>query len=110
MIELTKYYYYLFGVMTIAGGIMGFVTKHSQPSLIAGSISGALLIFAGVLVATKVQPALILGGLISLVLAFIFIRKLMNDGGFMPAGLMSALSVIGAILTIITLIAPAAKR
>lgn len=110
MIELTKYYYYLFGVMTIVGGIIGYVTKHSNPSLIAGSVCGALLIFAGILVATKVQPALILGLLISLALAYIFIPKLMNNGGFMPAGLMSALSVIGAVLTIITLIAPAAKR
>ncbi|HEV7402461.1 MAG TPA: TMEM14 family protein [Chthoniobacteraceae bacterium] len=110
MIQLTKYYYYLFGLLTIAGGIMGYVTKHSHPSLIAGSISGALLIFAGVLVATRVQPALILGGLISLVLAFIFVRKLMNDGGFMPAGLMTGLSLIGAVLTAITLLAPREKR
>ncbi len=60
--------------------------------------------------ATKVQPALILGLLISLALAWQFIPNLINNGGFMPAGLMSALSVIGAVLTIITLIAPAAKR
>jgi uncharacterized membrane protein (UPF0136 family) len=57
-----------------------------------------------------VQPALILGLLISLALAGQFIPKLIKSGGFMPAGLMSGLSVIGAVLTIITLIAPAAKR
>ena len=110
MIELTKYYYYLFGFLTIVGGVIGYVTKHSTASIIAGSICGALLIFAGVLVATKVQPALILGLLISLALAGQFIPKLIKSGGFMPAGLMSGLSVIGAVLTLITLIAPAAKR
>jgi uncharacterized membrane protein (UPF0136 family) len=110
MIELTKYYFYIFGALTIVGGVMGYVKAHSTPSLIAGAVCGLLLIFAGILVATKVQPALILGLLISLALAYQFVPKLMGGGKFMPAGLMSALSVIGAVLTIITLIAPAAKR
>jgi uncharacterized membrane protein (UPF0136 family) len=110
MIELTKYYYYLFGAFTILGGVMGYLKANSVASLVAGGVSGALLIFAGVLVSTKVQPALILGLIISLALAGRFIPAFFSKGGFMPSGLMSALSVIGAILTIITLIAPAAKR
>ena len=60
MIELTKYYYYLFGVLTIIGGAIGYFKAGSTASIIAGTVCGALLIFAGVLIATKVQPALIL--------------------------------------------------
>lgn len=110
MIQLTKFYYFLFGAMTIVGGVMGYVKAHSMKSLVAGAISGLLLIFAGVLVSTKVQPALILGLLISLALGYRFIPAFMEKKAFMPGGLMSALCIIGAILTIITLIAPAAKR
>jgi uncharacterized membrane protein (UPF0136 family) len=110
MIELTKYYYYLFGVMTIVGGAIGYFKAGSLASIIAGTVCGALLIFAGILIATKVQPALILGLLISLALAYRFIPAFLEKRAFMPGGLMSALCVIGAILTIITLIAPAAKR
>jgi uncharacterized membrane protein (UPF0136 family) len=110
MLELTKYYYYLFGVMTIVGGVMGYVKAHSTASIVAGSIAGILLIFAGVLVASKTQPGLILGLLISLALAGRFIPAFATKGGWMPAGLMSALSVIAIILTIITLIAPGVKR
>jgi uncharacterized membrane protein (UPF0136 family) len=110
MLELTKYYYYLFGVLTIVGGVMGYVKAHSSISLITGGISGLLLIFAGVLLAGKTQPGLILGLLISLALGGWFIRGYVQKGAFMPAGLMSALSVIAIILTIITLIAPGVKR
>ena len=110
MIELTKYYYYLFGVFTIVGGVMGYVKAHSVASIIAGGISGALLIFAGFLVSTKIQPALILGLLISLALAGRFVPAFAQKGTIMPAGIMSALSIIGALLTIITLVAAGVKR
>ena len=33
-----------YGVFTIAGGVMGYVRKGSKPSLIAGSVSGVLLL------------------------------------------------------------------
>src|SRR4028119_2363366 len=104
MLELTKYYYYLFGIFTIIGGVMGYVKAQSIASIVAGGISGALLIAAGFLLSTKVQPALILGLLISLALGYRFITTYMAKGGFMPAGLMSALSVIGVVLTVIALI------
>jgi uncharacterized membrane protein (UPF0136 family) len=109
MIELTKYYYYLFGLFSIVGGVMGYVRKGSLDSIVAGGISGALLIFAGYLAATKVQPALILGLLISLALGSRFIYVYSTKGGFMPAGLMSLLSIIGVVLTLITLFS-AGKR
>jgi len=104
MIDITKVYYFVFGLLSIAGGVMGYVTKQSMASLVAGGISGLLLIAAGVLIATKTQPALILGLLISLALAGRFVPAFTKTQAFMPAGLMSILSVIGIILTIIALI------
>lgn len=105
MIDLTKYYYFIFGVLTIVGGVMGYVKKGSQESIIAGGISGVLLLVAGALVATRVQPALILGLLVSLALGGHFGRVLATKGGFMPAGMMVLLSVIGIVLTAAALIA-----
>lgn len=104
MIDLTKYYYFIFGVLTVAGGVAGYVKAQSTASLIAGGISGALLVFAGVLVGTKTQPGLLLGLIISIALAGRFVPAFIKTSAFMPAGLMSILSVIGIILTIIALI------
>lgn len=104
MIDLTKYYYFIFGVLTIVGGVMGYVKANSPESIIAGGIAGLLLIGAGILIATHTQPGLILGLIVSLALAYQFIPKFTKAYAFMPAGLMSILSVIGILLTIASLI------
>ncbi len=36
-----------YGILTLVGGIMGYIKAKSQASLISGLISGSLLIFAG---------------------------------------------------------------
>lgn len=71
--------------------------------MIAGGVSGLLLIAAGVLIGTKTQPGLILGLIISLALAARFIPVFFAKGSFMPAGLMGILSLIGIILTVLAL-------
>ena len=104
MIDITKVYYFMFGLLSIAGGVMGYVKAQSTASLVAGGISGLLLIGAGVLIATKTQPGLILGLLVSLALAGRFVPAYLSKQVFMPAGLMAILSVVGIILTIVYLI------
>ncbi len=104
MIDLTKYYYFLFGVLTIVGGVMGYVKAGSMASIIAGGIAGLLLIGAGVLFATHTQPGIILGLIISIALAGRFIPAFLKEYSVMPAGMMSVLSVIGVILGVLSLI------
>lgn len=83
---------------------MGYVKAQSMASLVAGGVAGLLLIGAGALIATKTQPGLILGLLVSIALAGRFIPAYMKSQAFMPAGLMGILSVIGIILTILAFI------
>lgn len=99
MIDLTKIYYFIFGALTIAGGVMGLVVGKSQKSLIYGGLAGVLLMIAGVWIQQKPQNGLILGGVISLALAGWFIPIFLDKHKFMPAGMMSILSVIGLIVT-----------
>jgi len=104
MLDLTKIYLFIFGALTIAGGIVGYVKAGSPASIIAGSISGVLLLVAGYLVgAGKVQPGLILGLVLSLALAGQFLPKFLSTHKFMPAGLMAILGVIGLVLTVLSL-------
>jgi uncharacterized membrane protein (UPF0136 family) len=105
MLDLVRLYLFAFGVITIAGGVMGFVKAKSRPSLIAGSFSGVLLLGAGYLVgSSQARVGLILGLIISLGLAGRFITTFRKSGKVMPAGLMAVLGVAGVILTVVGLL------
>jgi uncharacterized membrane protein (UPF0136 family) len=105
MLDITKLSLFIFGALTIAGGIVGFVKAGSNASLIAGGVSGALILAAGYLVASgKVQPGLILGLVASLALAGRFLPAFLSSHKFMPAGMMAVLSVLGVVMTVLSLV------
>ena len=101
MIDVTKIYYFVFGALTIVGGVMGFVKKASTASLIAGGLCGVLLLIAGLMLRDKPQAGLILGGVVSLALAAQFLPAFLNKFNWMPAGMMSVLSLLGIIATVV---------
>lgn len=96
-----KIYFILFGILTMAGGVIGYVKAGSMPSIIAGTVTGLLLLLAAFLFPEYRLVSLALGLLISLLLAGQFIPKFIRTGKVMPAGMMSILSVIGIIMAIL---------
>lgn len=99
--EAAKIYFIVFGVLTIAGGIVGYVKAGSVASIIAGSITGVLLIVAAFLLPEHRAIGLATAFLISLLLAAQFVPKFIRTGRAMPAGMMSVLSAIGVIAAIV---------
>ena len=61
MFTPTKIYFIVFGLLTIAGGTMGYVKAGSTISLIAGAISGILLLVAAFLLPGQVVVGLLRG-------------------------------------------------
>ena len=96
-----KIYFIVFGILTIAGGVIGYVKAGSMPSIVAGSISGILLLVAAFLLPDHRVAGLATALIISLLLAGQFIPKFIRTGKVMPAGMMSILSVIGIIMAIV---------
>ena len=74
-----KVFYFVFGALTLVGGIMGFVKAHSLASLIAGGVSGLLLIVAGVIFSGNQQTAGILAIVVSIALVGFFGKSLLAD-------------------------------
>ena len=99
--EAAKIYFIVFGALTIVGGIVGYVKAGSVASIIAGSITGVLLLVAAFLLPEHRMLGLATALIVSLLLAAQFIPKLLRTGRVMPAGIMSLLSVIGIIVVIV---------
>jgi uncharacterized membrane protein (UPF0136 family) len=99
--EAAKIYFIVFGVLTVAGGVVGYVKAGSVASIIAGSITGVLLLVAAFLLPEHRAIGLATGFIISLLLAAQFAPKFIRTGAVMPAGTMSILSVIGIIVAIV---------
>jgi uncharacterized membrane protein (UPF0136 family) len=99
--EATKIYFIVFGVLTIAGGIMGYVKAGSIASIIAGSVTGVLLLVAVFLLPEHRTAGLATAFIVSLLLAAQFVPKFLRTGRVMPAGIMSILSVIGIIVAVV---------
>ena len=100
MLGATKVYFIIFGLLTIAGGIVGYVKAGSVISIVAGSISGLLLVVAAFLLPDHKTAGLIIALLVSLLLAGQFVPKFFSTHKVMPAGLMSVLSVLGIVVAI----------
>ena len=95
MLGAARIYFIIFGVLTIVGGLIGYVSKGSVPSIVAGSISGLLLLLGALLLPNHAVAGLAIDLIVSLLLAAQFVPKFIQTGQAMPAGMMSILSVIG---------------
>src|SRR2546421_1250962 len=99
--EASKIYLVIFGILTVVGGVVGYIKAGSVASIIAGSITGVLLLVAAFLLPEHRAIGLATALIVSLLLAAQFIPKFLKTGRMMPAGLMSILSVIAIIAAII---------
>ena len=99
--EAAKIYFVVFGLLTIAGGVVGYAKAGSVASIIAGAITGVLLLVAAFLLPEHRVAGLATALIVSLLLAAQFVPKFLRTGRVMPAGIMSLLSVIGIITAIV---------
>lgn len=93
-----------YGVLSIVGGIFGYVKSQSKASIISGSISGALLIAAGIAQLQGFAWGQTAGIAIAGLLVVVFIVRLVKTKKFMPAGLM----IIAGLATLAAMLLPAA--
>lgn len=79
------------GGLTFAGGLLGFVTKGSKASLIAGSTFGGLLLLSAWLVSKQKRSGNMLGAGVAGMLSYVMGKKFLVSKKLMPAGLLTFL-------------------
>ncbi len=87
-----------YGVLSLAGGIMGYVKANSRASLIAGGISGVLLIGGALLAASNPVAGLTTVAVVSAALVGRFAKSALRKGSSPVAYLM----VGGGLITLVT--------
>lgn len=93
-----------YGLLNMIGGIVGYTKAGSKVSIIAGSISGLLLILSGVLQLQGQTWGLVLAAAIAALLVIVFTIRLSKTRQLMPAGLMTLLGVIALGMMVFQLI------
>ena len=100
MLEPARVYFFVFGILTIAGGIIGYVKARSVVSIVAGLITGLMLIAAAYVLPEQRQLGLGLAFATSLLLALQFIPRVLRTRRLVPGGIMSLLSIVGIVFAV----------
>ena len=88
----------IYGLLMLFGGIGGYAKAKSVPSLVSGIVSAVLLGYAVTLLnrAPKAAFGLSLG--VAVVLAGVFVERIVRTHKAMPSGGLCALSLIVAVI------------
>jgi len=93
---------YIYGILLIVGGLMGYMKAKSMPSLVAGLVCGFLALLLGYRYTWHFAPHAAL--ILSLVLIFLMGRRYLRTRKPMPALLIVVLSVVVAVVQIYVLL------
>ena len=102
MIPLPVLLLYVYGILLIIGGLMGYLKAQSVPSLVAGLVCGFLALFLGYRYTWHFAPHVAF--ILALVLIIIMGRRYLNTRKAMPALLIVVLSLIVAVVQIYILL------
>ena len=84
----------VYALLNIGGGIEGYVTKHSVPSIISGVIAGILLIVGLFIAGGNAKVGYIICAVVALGDLGFFAPKFFKTQQLWPAGVMAAASLV----------------
>ena len=106
MVEVARWSVFVYGVLMIVGGILGYVLpkKPSKISLIAGGASGILALAAFFVMLDKPTAGLALGLVVSGGVGAMMFLRLQETKKFMPSGMIVILSGIVVALVVLAML------
>lgn len=83
-----------YAILIISGGIIGYATAKSRASLIAGVVSGVLMLVAALLQLQNIAIGLPVAIAIALGLTVVFLMRYRKTRKVMPSAVMAAVSLL----------------
>ncbi len=102
--QTTAIVIWVYGALVLLGGVIGFLKAKSKPSLIAGGVSGAVLLASGWAVWTDKDFGVWVAVMLAIILMMFFAARFMKTKNVMPAGMMSGLSFAVLVALIVRVI------
>jgi uncharacterized membrane protein (UPF0136 family) len=87
-----------YGLLSIVGGVMGYIKSQSKVSLISGGVSGLLLLILAGIMNAGYQWAVTVAAIIISLLIVVFVVRWFKTKKFMPAVPMIFFGVVSLIL------------
>ena len=89
---------FVYGVLVLAGGVIGYTATGSQASLVAGGVFGGGILASAVAILKGKRTGLRVAFGLAVVLTLFFGSRFAQSGVFMPGGLMALLSILAVIV------------
>jgi uncharacterized membrane protein (UPF0136 family) len=90
-----------YGLLSIAGGILGYAKAKSKVSLISGLVSGLALMLCGLLQFQDQAWARFVAIAITGILTIVFVVRFQKTRKWMPAGMMVGLGIVALVLMVV---------
>lgn len=87
----------VYALVVGVGGVFGYIKAKSTKSLLAGLISGLILLIAWFLAIKTPTVGLGIATLMAAVLLVVFITRFVRTRKFMPAGMMMLLNLVATV-------------
>jgi uncharacterized membrane protein (UPF0136 family) len=94
----------LFGLFSLAGGLIGYFKAGSMASLLAGGISGIILLLSAFGIFKENQLSAYVAGVVALLLGGRFLMTLIQKFKVMPDFIMVVFSVVTLIVIVMHLV------
>ncbi|KAF0250457.1 MAG: hypothetical protein FD167_129 [bacterium] len=104
MKSIATYIVLAYGLLVIIGGVIGFVKAKSNASLIAGVVSGLLVLTSGFIMLSGIALGTYLALATTFILMGVFGVRLAKTKAFMPSGMLFILNDIVFILLVLSLV------
>ena len=101
MVQLAQIALGIYGVLLIAGGILGKVKSGSTISLVTGGLFGIAALCAVWFSTEDPGQGLLTGAMLALLLTGVFLSRLLRTRKWMPTGVVLVLSLAVGILLVI---------